>query len=288
MLNNSLDVLFKNRGILKMTEPKIKPSVLITGAYGGMGKATANILRDNGFRVFALDKTVGAKEENIIPIKADITDENSVKSAFETVSGMTDGLFAIIHFAGIYMLDSLVEMESADFEKIFKINLGGVYLINKTFLPLLTEGSRILITTSELAPLDPLPFTGIYAVTKSALDKYAYSLRMELQLKEINVSVLRAGAVDTGMLGVSTDALDRFCKKTKLYTCNASRFKQIVERVEARCIEPSKIAQKVLALQKKRKPRFSYSINRNPLLLMLNALPKKFQLWIIKQVLKSR
>lgn len=271
-----------------MTEPKMKPSVLITGAYGGMGKATAKTLRDNGFRVFALDKTVGAEEENIIPIKADITDENSVKAAFETVSGMTDGLFAIIHFAGIYMLDSLVEMENADFEKIFKINLGGVYLINKTFLPLLTEGSRILITTSELAPLDPLPFTGIYAVTKSALDKYAYSLRMEMQLKGIKVSVLRAGAVDTGMLGVSTDALDRFCKKTKLYTCNASRFKQIVDRVEARCIEPSKIAQKVLTLLKKRKPRFSYSINRNPLLLMLNVLPKRMQLWIIKQVLKSR
>ena len=288
MLNNSLDVLFKNRGILKMTEPKIKLSVLITGAYGGMGKATANILRDKGYRVFALDKTVGAEEENIIPIKADITDENSVKAAFETVSGMTDGLFAIIHFAGIYMLDSLVEMESSDFEKIFKINLGGVYLINKTFLPLLTEGSRILITTSELAPLDPLPFTGIYAVTKSALDKYAYSLRMELQLKGITVSVLRAGAVDTGMLGVSTDALDRFCTKTKLYTCNASRFKQIVERVEARKISPAKLADKAVGILAKRSPRFSYSINRNPLLLMLNALPKKLQLWIIKQVLKSR
>lgn len=271
-----------------MTEPKIKPSVLITGAYGGMGKATANILRDNGFRVFALDKTVGAEEKNIIPIKADITDENSVKAAFETVSGMTDGLFAIIHFAGIYMLDSLVEMESADFEKIFKINLGGVYLINKTFLPILTAGSRILITTSELAPLDPLPFTGIYAVTKSALDKYAYSLRMELQLKGIKVSVLRAGAVDTGMLGVSTDALDRFCKKTEIYTCNASRFKQIVERVEARKISPAKLADKAVGILAKRSPRFSYSINRNPLLLMLNALPKKFQLWIIKQVLKSR
>jgi short-subunit dehydrogenase len=111
---------------------------------------------------------------------------------------------------------------------------------------------------------------------------------MELQLKEIKVSVLRAGAVDTGMLGVSTDALDRFCKKTDIYTCNASRFKQIVERVEARKISPTKLADKAVGILAKRSPRFSYSINRNPLLLMLNALPKKIQLWIIKQVLKSR
>lgn len=264
----------------------MKPSILVTGAYGGMGKATAEALKAEGFRVFALDKNVGEPEENIIPIEADITDEKSVKLAFEQIHNMTKELFAIVHFAGIYMLDSLVEMESADFEKIFRINVEGAFLVNKTFIPLLRENSRILITTSELAPLDPLPFTGIYAVTKSALDKYAYSLRMELQLKGIRVSALRAGAVTTGMLGVSTDALDRFCEKTKYYTCNADRFKHIVESVEARSITPEKIAKKTLGILKKKSPKFAYSINRNPLLLILGALSKGFQLWIIKQILK--
>lgn len=266
----------------------MKPYVLVTGAYGGMGKATANALKDAGFSVFALDRTVGAGEEGIFPIEADITNEASVAAAFDKVSAITDELYAIIHFAGIYMLDSLVEMQSADFEKIFKINLGGVFLINRTFVSLLTEGSRVVITTSELAPLDPLPFTGVYAVSKAALDKYAYSLRMELQLKEIAVSVLRAGAVSTGMLGVSTDALDSFCEKTEMYTCNAERFKQIVDSVEARSIKPEKVAKKVMRMLKKRTIRFSYSINRNPLLLLLNALPKRMQLWVIKQILKTK
>ena len=143
----------------------MKQSVLITGAYGGMGKAVVKAMCESGYRVFALDKNVPAQQENVIPIKADITDEKSVKNAFDLIGSMTDELFAIIHFAGIYMLDSLVEMESRDFEKIFKINLFGAYLVNKTFLPLLKSGSRIVITTSELAPLDPLPFTGVYAVT---------------------------------------------------------------------------------------------------------------------------
>ena len=201
-------------------------SILITGASGGMGKSAVAHFKSKGFRIFALDKKPTKAEENIIPITADLTDPDSVKNAFRTVSEYTDSLFAIIHFAGIYMLDSLVEMSHEDFKKAFEINVFGAFLVNREFLPLLKKGSRILITTSELAPLSPLPFTGLYAVTKSALDQYAYSLAMELQLLGISVSVLRAGAVDTGMLGVSTAALDRFVNETELYSCNANRFKK--------------------------------------------------------------
>jgi short-subunit dehydrogenase len=127
----------------------------------------------------------------------------------------------------------------------------------------------------------------VYAVSKAALDKYAYSLRMELQLKGIKVSVIRAGAVSTGMLGVSTAALDRFCETTQLYSCNAARFKRIVDGVEARNIKPEKVAKKVTRILKKRSPGFAYSINRNPLLLILNALPRRIQFFVIKQVLKE-
>ena len=262
-------------------------SVIVTGAYGGMGRAACKLLRDMGYTVFALDKKVSEAENGIIPIETDITYEESVQNAFSTIMNTTDSVQAIMHFAGIYMLDSLVEMSDEVFRKMVDVNLRGAFLINKTFLPMLGEGSRILIVTSELATLDPLPFTGIYAVTKAALDKYAYSLRMELQLLGISVSVLRAGAVKTAMLGISTDALDRFCDSTKLYTCNAERFKRIVGGVEARHIEPEKIAQKACKILKQRSPRFAYSINRNPLLLILNALPKRLQLFAIKMILKS-
>ena len=260
--------------------------ILVTGAFGGMGLATVKALCRQGYRVFALDLKTDEPTENVIPVEADITSEEAVGEAVEKVRQYTDSLCGIIHFAGIYMLDSLVEMDSKSFRRIVEVNLCSVFLVNKGFISLLSDGGRIIITTSELAPLDPLPFTGIYAVTKGALDKYAYSLRMELQLLGIHVSVIRAGAVNTGMLGDSTDALDAFCDKTELYTCNADRFKKIVEDVEARHISTEKIAKKVLKILKKKKPSFAYSINRNPLLLLMNALPKRLQLWIIRVVLK--
>ena len=260
--------------------------VLITGAFGGMGEKTAKTLAESGYTVIALDKKIGSCIKNVIPIQTDVTDVESLLDAFQKVREITDELYAIVHFAGVYMLDSLIEIDEKDFDRIFKINLYGAFYVNKIFKPLLKSGSRVLITTSELAPLDPLPFTGIYAVTKSALDKYAYSLRMELQLLGITVSVLRAGAVSTGMLGASTDALDKFCNKTKMYKCNATRFKKIVDSVEAKSVPPEKIAAVTAKIIRKKKPKFAYKVNRNKLLLLLNFLPKKTQLWIIKKILK--
>ena len=261
-------------------------NVIITGAYGGMGYAALTALKKQGYYIFAIDRRVGEKEDGVMPIEADLTDPAAVERAFDAVKSVTDDIYAIVHFAGIYNLDSLVEMSEESFSRIFEINLFAAYRVNKTFLPLLHSGSRIIITTSELAPLDPLPFTGIYAITKSALDKYAYSLRMELQLLGISVTVLRPGAVDTGMLGVSTSALDRFTENTKLYSCNAKRFKDIVEGVEARKVKAEKIGEKTAKILRVKRPRLVYKINRNPLLLLLNVLPDRLATFIIKLILK--
>ncbi len=261
--------------------------ILVTGAMGGMGKSTTEMLAKEGYTVFALDrqhpKDLG---ENIIPIKADIRSSEDIKAAVKIVEGYTDRLFAIIHFAGMYMLDSLVEISDEEYERAFDVNTLGAFRVNKYFIPLLNEGSRIIITTSELAPLDPLPFTGVYAITKAALDKYAYSLRMELQIKSIEVSVLRAGAVATNMIGASTEALDKFVERTELYSVNARKFREIVDSVEAKAISPEKLAKRVLEILKKKHPAFAYSINRNPLLRLLNILPMSLRFYIIKKILK--
>lgn len=259
--------------------------VLVTGASGGMGKATVQKLISNGYGVFALDIAPVAVD-GATYIKTDVTDENSVISAVKQVQSKAKDLYAVIHFAGIYMLDSLVEIKTQDFDRIFSINFRGAYLVNKYFLPLLKSGSKIIMTTSELSTIDPLPFTGLYAVTKAALDKYAFSLKMELQLSGIFVSVLRAGAVNTGMLGVSTKALENFCNKTTLYECNAEKFKKIVDSVESKCVPPEKIAEKVFKILTAKKPKFAYSINRNGLLRLYNIAPTAVKFGAVKKTLK--
>lgn len=266
-------------------------NIIVTGASGGMGNSICKLLAETGYQIFGLDlKGSDALNgiEHVHHIPCDITDSASVTAAFEKIKTQVSHLDAIIHTAGIYDLDSLIEMDEERFLRIFNINLFGVYRINRTFLPLLQKGSRIIITTSELAPLDPLPFTGIYAITKGALEKYAYSLRMELNLLGIHVSVIRPGAVKTSLLGDSTSALNRFVDNTNLYPCNATNFRKVVDSVEARNIAPEKIARLARKALIARRPKFVYNINRNPLLKLLNILPDRLQVWIIKEILRTR
>ena len=185
-----------------------------------------------------------------------------------------------------YVLKKLpVEMSEEEFLRSYEVNLFSVYRVNKTFLPLLKKGSRILITTSELAPLSPLPFTGIYGITKTALDAYAISLRRELMLLGIPVIIIRPGAVDTGLLDVSTRRLEDFCEHTEHYSYNADRFRKIVAKVESRKITPERLSELVEKALFASHPRLIYTINRNPLLLLMNILPAGLQDAALKWIL---
>lgn len=260
--------------------------VLVTGATGGMGAAICKLLIKKGYKVYGLDYRECQEIDGLEFYPCDVTDSDAIEDVFEKIEKSAERLDAIVHTAGVYDLDSLVEMDEKRFKRIFDINLFGVYRINKAFMPLLSRGSRIIITSSELAPLDPLPFTGIYGITKAALEKYAFSLRMETNLLGIPVSIIRPGAVKTGLLNVSTDALDKFVENTKLYKCNAKRFKGIVDSVESKHVPAEVIGETVLKALTDKFPQYVYNVNRNPLLKLLNALPQRVQVGVIGLVLK--
>ena len=247
-----------------------------------MGCEVRALLEKQGYDVWALDIADITQEHYI---RTDIPDSASVQAAAEQVKGACGNVDAVIHLAGIYDMNSLVEMPEEDFLRIFNVNLFGMYRTNKAFVPLLNPHSRIIMVSSELAPLDPLPFTGIYAITKSAIEKYAYSLRMELQLLGHSVSVIRPGAVKTSLLDVSQRRIEAFCDNTQLYRETSRRFLSIVNRIETANVEPSRIAKVVLRALEASRPHYVYNINRSPLLLMLNMLPKRLQNFLIKRIL---
>ena len=260
-------------------------TAIVTGAAGGMGRACAVRLLAEGYAVWGLDLREPADVQGLHFLRTDLTDEGSVEAAAHTLAEEGVRADCILHMAGVYELGSLAEMKEEDWRRVFAVNLSGPYRVNRAFLPLLKDGARIVLTSSELAPLDPLPFTGIYGITKAALEKYAFSLRMELQLLGYRVIVLRPGAVDTGLLDISTDKLERFCRETSLYPWGAERMRAIVNRVESRRIPPERIAALVSKILRSRRPRYVYRINRNPLLLLMNALPDSVQCALIRLLL---
>ena len=262
--------------------------VLVTGANGGLGFAVSKYFAENGFFVYRTDVKKGEELENTRQIICDLTDGNQIELLKEEILKETDTLYAVINLAGVFNMDSLIEIEEEKFKKIYEINLFGTFKINKAFFPLYRNGGRVLIVTSELAPLYPLPFESVYGLTKSALDDYANALRMELNLLNIPVSVIRPGAIETELLGASTAALDRLCEKTELYSYNANKFKKIVQRTESKAVKPEKVAKVIFKAATAKKPKFTYSINANKGLKLLNILPKKLQVYVIKKILKEK
>ena len=259
-------------------------TVVLTGAAGGMGRAVRTLLEQKGYRVWALDITDAGGSGSI---RTDITDGKSVEAAFNEIASRSGHIDAIVHTAGIYTMDSLVEMTDEEVLRIFNVNLFGIMRINRIFLPILNPHSRITMVSSELAPLDPLPFTGIYAITKSTIEKYAYSLRMELQLLGHTVSVIRPGAVRTPFLDQSQKKIEAFCNKTALYGDTSRRFLNLVDGIETANVEPERIAKKVLKALEARHPRYVYNINRSPLLRLMSALPQHMQNRVIARVLRN-
>jgi len=251
-----------------------------------MGSAICRVLSAAGHEVWGLDREI-APMEGVRLIAADVTQRPALEAAFAQIREEAGSLDGFIHTAGIYDLNALAEMPEEDFLRDFDVNVFGVFRVNQVFLPLLSPGGRIVIITSELAPLSPLPFTGVYGITKSALERYAESLRMELQLLDHPVIVLRPGAVDTGMLAVSTEKLARFCETTRLYAPGAERFRKIVDSVESRSVAPEVIGRTVLRALTDRRPRLTYNVNRNPALRLLNMLPARLRLWIIRRILTA-
>lgn len=266
-----------------------KLCVLVTGAGGCLGQAAVNALEKAGFCVYAADIGNIAPRQDVIPVMMDVTSGKSVAEAAEFVRASAGKLFAIVHLAGVYTMDSFVEIEEAELTMMLRVNLLGAYRVNKAFLPLLAADGkkppRILIVTSELAVLDPLPFNGIYSVTKTALDSYAHALAMELNLKGIRVVTLRPGAFGDGMPKASIRAMERMQKTSKLYPDVASKFKSIMLGEIGTSKDPAVFGEWLSKILQKRLPKFGYQIHNSLKLKLFSALPPCLQAWLLKKLL---
>ncbi|MBR0507318.1 MAG: SDR family NAD(P)-dependent oxidoreductase [Clostridia bacterium] len=263
-------------------------TVLLIGAGGGMGSACARLFLHRGDRVLAVDRPGAQMTEGVIPLFADLTVPEQIENAFADAKAQVDSIDAVVYAAGVYDADSLVEIDEDRMRRIFDVNFFGAYRTLKTFLPLMKRNARIVIVTSELADLDPLPFTGLYGITKGTLDKYAFSLAMELQMLGMRVSVLRPGAVETALLGQSVSRIRSFTGRTALYPGVAAKFLRVTQRVESKSVSPERIAKKIERILSARRPRFSYAVNRNPLLRLYGVLPKRLKLFAIRTYLKTK
>ena len=264
-------------------------TVLITGAAGSLGLAAAEAFAARGWRVFGADIAVNRLPEGVIPVPMDVTDTASVESALAIVEKSCPGLDCIIHLAGVYTMDSFIEIPEDELMRMLNVNLMGVYRVDRAFLPLVRQaGGRIVIVASELAPLDPLPFNGIYSMTKRALDGYAHSLTLELDLIGTRVVTVYPGAFGDGMTKGAVRAMDRMRERTKLYPDITERFRKIVLSQTGGAKDPAVLAKLLLGIAEKKRPKRRYFINDSLKLRLFSALPFGMQAFLLRKLLKGK
>lgn len=261
-------------------------NILITGAASGIGKAVKEMFLKNNHFVYALDINNIENEKNLKTFKCDITNEANLREIKAYFIKNNIKLDIILNIAGIHTMASLIESDYQQIKKIIDINLCGTILVNNIFHSVLKEKGRIVIITSEVANFDPMPFNGIYSVSKTALESYAQALRQELNLLNQKVITIRPGAIETPLSNGSIKSTNDLVEKTVIFKKQATKFNKIILKFMGKPMKPEKLAKFIYKVTMKKHPKISYAKHQNLGLLLLNILPKKMQCNIIKSLLK--
>lgn len=180
----------------------------MTGAAGGIGRATTTRLAQDGFRVLATDLDVqipapGADDMHIAWHACDVTDETAVAAAAATCRARFGRLDAVVHLAGRVGAGRLVETALEDWRSVIDVNLTSAFLVARAAHPILrATGAGTLVLVSSTNGLNGgSALSGpAYAAAKAGIVNLTRYLAREWSEDGIRVNCIAPGPVDTPML----------------------------------------------------------------------------------------
>jgi NADP-dependent 3-hydroxy acid dehydrogenase YdfG len=176
------------------------PSVLITGASQGIGRAIALELAHRGHRVIATARRPETLADLPVDrrLRLDVTDQDSVDRAMEA-AGEVD---VLVSNAGATLRAPLESVPLAEVERIYQLNTIGALRVAQGVLPAMRErGSGRLVFVSSIQGRLVLPVIGAYGASKWALEAIAETLAIETRPFGVKVSIVQPGAVATNGAG---------------------------------------------------------------------------------------
>ena len=194
---------------------------VITGATSGMALATAKLFVEEGAYVFItgrrqdlLDAAVKEIGRNVTGVRADSGNLEDLDRLFDVVKKEKGHLDILYASAGVGDFGVPIEaVTEAVYNKTFDVNVKGTIFTVQKALPLLTDGSSIIMTGS-IAGVKALPGMGVYSATKAAIRSLARTWTLELQPRKIRVNVLSPGSIDTATFdGISQEIKDGLTKQ---------------------------------------------------------------------------
>jgi NAD(P)-dependent dehydrogenase (short-subunit alcohol dehydrogenase family) len=259
---------------------KKKKVVLVTGAASGLGKCISEYLASRNFIVISTDMNLIAlnqvKDDNISIVSLDVTDKNSIKEAYQEVVKTTNGLDALVNNAGIFDQIPMVEGGMDRYERLININVLGAFRVTNTFFPLLYKNKGRIINISSETARTLLPFQS-YGSSKYMMEAWSNTLRMELKLIGIHVSLIRAGGHNTPLMDKTIKVLENIPEES-IYKHALNKIKEEGgKRVRSVKNDPIDVAHIVLKAIMDESPKRIYSVNESYLYRFLSKLPRSLK-----------
>jgi len=182
---------------------------LVTGAGSGIGKCIAETYAREGARVALAELNVDAAKSaaraignNAIALRCDVSKKTDVDGAVEETLAAFGALDILVNNAGATHVNKpMLEIGEAEFERIFAVNVKGVFLACQAVAPALRKrGGGVIINIGSTAGLRPRPGLSAYNATKGAVHVLTKSLAVELAPDGIRVCAIAPVATETPLL----------------------------------------------------------------------------------------
>jgi NAD(P)-dependent dehydrogenase (short-subunit alcohol dehydrogenase family) len=208
-----------------MTELK---TVLVTGAAGGIGRATVHLFTEKGWRVIGVDRNeFGAGfPQNGLFIQLGVAHPEEMQVIFEKARSFTDTLDALVNNAAMQIAKPLIETTVEEWDMVMATNLRSVFLGVKLAHPQLkARGGAAVVNVSSVHAIQTSANIAAYAASKGGILALTRAMAIEFAPDNIRVNAVLPGAVDTPMLRAGLgrghlggenmqDRLDNLARKT--------------------------------------------------------------------------
>lgn len=181
---------------------KVK-TVLITGCSSGIGRASAEALKQRGWQVIPTARKDAdlqtLRENGFQPVKLDLANEESVAKAYKQALDIAGNkLGALVNNAGYGQPGALEDLSRAEMRRQFEVNvIGTQHLTNLCIPSFRSQGYGRIVNVSSMLGRITMPFIGAYCASKYALESISDALRVELRDSGVAVSLIEPGPIDT-------------------------------------------------------------------------------------------